>query len=398
MAPKNAKRSAQNSKDAPAPKSAKVAKSANDSLLEPVLEAIQQAEHLPGACKHMLLTIAPRCLTTPSDERDEVLARSVAMIGEVIEARRQVMQGLIDEEVAGMGEMEKTKQKLDESVQEAEARLASALEVLEAKKLALTEAETVTSEKQVTLNEKKTTQQEEDAAINAARKEKAEYEAAFNDHFKTLRDQELEYAKAHQHQEAILVYAKAMNLEASLLSSMPNACTKPPSQRGAFDQMVFQELEKEFVDHMKKLDDKIADGAPAAAERAQAVEAADAEFLAASATQRSAAEAAATAEGSRADCEERLASEREALRRHAPEYEQAAKRRDERVAALSQFEKLNVACFTDLRDRVAKVSAEVAPTATAAAQSADALEIAEELVKKVSEEAVQSSAVEVGGA
>eukprot|EP00928_Gymnodinium_smaydae_P017922 TRINITY_DN16837_c0_g3_i1.p1 TRINITY_DN16837_c0_g3~~TRINITY_DN16837_c0_g3_i1.p1 ORF type:complete len:440 (+),score=154.70 TRINITY_DN16837_c0_g3_i1:74-1321(+) len=369
MAPKNVKRAAQASKAAPAMKVAKVAKpeaaSKRDSLLDPVLEVIEQAEDLTDSCKKMLLAGAPSALSTPADERHAVLARVVVMVGEVVEGTRSKLQGSIDTETAKLGEVEATRAKLDSHVQQAEGVLSSAVEVVEAKQAALADAQKTTREKQAILDEAKATQQKEDAALEAARKEKEEYEVAFNDNFKILRDEELEFAKANDLQAALLKYAQGINVDSSLLTSLPTACTKPPATRGAFDSMVFQELEKELVEHLRKLTETITNAAPAAAERAEAVAAAQSAFEVAEKAQQLAAEELAAAEASRNERASELATAKEEVQKFAPEYEKATKTRDEKVVALAQFEKLNAACFVELRDRVAKKEAP-APEAEAA--------------------------------
>eukprot|EP00928_Gymnodinium_smaydae_P017918 TRINITY_DN16837_c0_g1_i2.p1 TRINITY_DN16837_c0_g1~~TRINITY_DN16837_c0_g1_i2.p1 ORF type:complete len:400 (+),score=98.86 TRINITY_DN16837_c0_g1_i2:67-1200(+) len=375
MAPKNAKRSAPKaspSKASPS-KAAKVSKAAaaskRNTLLDPVLEVIEQAEDLTDSCRQMLLAVAPHCLSTPADERHASLVRAVAMIGEVVEGARSKLQSSIDTETAKVGEVEAAKAKLDSNVQQAEGVVSAAVEVVKAKQAALADAQKTTSEKRAILDDAKATQQKEDATLDAARKDKEEYEVAFNEQFKVLRDEELEFAKANVLQDALLKYAQGINVDTSLLTSLPTACTKPASQRGAFDTMVFQELEKELAEHLRKLTETITNAAPAAAKRAETVAAAKSALDVAEKAQQLAAEELAAAEASQSERASVLAAAKQEAQAFVPEYEKATKVRDERVTALAQFEKLTLACFVELRDRVAKKETPPEPAAEAAVET-----------------------------
>eukprot|EP00928_Gymnodinium_smaydae_P065366 TRINITY_DN48523_c0_g1_i1.p1 TRINITY_DN48523_c0_g1~~TRINITY_DN48523_c0_g1_i1.p1 ORF type:complete len:414 (-),score=167.04 TRINITY_DN48523_c0_g1_i1:112-1281(-) len=370
-------------KSAPAKKAKQGAgKPKQDPLLSPVLELIEEAEDLNVSCKKMLLALAPDSLTTPADERHEVLSRIVAMIGTVVEGTRSKLQGSIDRETARVSEAEATKAAHEAEVEKAETLLTAAREVVETKEAARSEAQKTTAEKQAALDETKATQQRENAALDAAHKGKEDYEVAFREQFKALQEEELEPAKATALQVALLQFVKTINLDPSLLTSLPTACTKPPSQRGGFDNMVFQELEKELIAHEQKLTETITNGAPAAAARAEAVAAAQAALDAAEAAQKLATDALTAAEARRDECSAAASAAKAAVSKSEDERRQAAQARDVQVQTLEHFEKFNASCFAELRDRVAK------PAAPAVAEAP----------AKEAPEAPAAVTVDVGGA
>merc|ERR1711963_1133883 len=65
-------------------------------------------------------------------------------------------------------------------------------------------------------------------------------------------------------------------LDDSLKTAMPITCVKPKAERGAFDHMVIEQLEKTFSGKASDLQQKVEEAVPKKAERDKAVEVADA--------------------------------------------------------------------------------------------------------------------------
>lgn len=83
-----------------------------------------------------------------------------------------------------------------------------------------------------------------------------------------------EPAELKKHFKPIEGLLKTLKLDESLMTALPGTCMKKADARGPFDQMVIQALEKNLKEKFDELEKLIADEAPAAKERSDAVEAA----------------------------------------------------------------------------------------------------------------------------
>jgi len=313
------------------------------------------------------------------------------LIGEVIEATRSKMRADIDSAASCVADVDAKKQELETAVADATAHLAAAMEEEASKETALSDVRKVSDEKYAALMEAKSVETEGNAALEKAKADKEVAERTYEHSFKGLRDQELEAAQAQTHLDALTQSIAPMSVDASLLTSLPAACLKPKAARGTFDTMVFDELERSFNAHFTKLSATIEGAAPAAAERAAAVEAAEQSLSAAKeATEKAAAERDA-AQTRHQEASAALAVAEGELKRFLPEHQSAAGARDERAATLKQFEDFSVASFTELRDRTSKKP-------DAAPETADPSTDTPTLAKGLAEEVSVPAAVEVGGA
>jgi hypothetical protein len=376
MAPKGTKRPAQGTK---ASHPSKVPK--RDSRIEAVLEIVEKAEGLPEDCASMLCEMIPRSLNTAADSRHAIQKLTVGMVGELVETITSTMREAIQMEEKTCADVEAEKKKLEAAATEAENDLASMKAVTDAQQAALAEAETAAREKNSVLVAAQVAQAKADSDLATARKDKDLYEAVLENNVKALSTQDLEPANAQTHLDALLPLVKNLVLDDSLRTALPTTCLKTRSARGVFDQMVLQELEKVISEHLVGLASTVNNNTSVATERVAACEEAQRVLNAANEIKQGAATELADAKTTQKDAVNLLSARRTDLANFQPTYENATKARDEKKQVLKQFEDVNVACFTELRD---KVSVQPQPVI--------------ETVAKEAPEVVSSVCVEAAGA
>jgi hypothetical protein len=301
------------------------------------------------------------------------------------------MRADIDSAESSVVDADTKKQELETVVADATAHLAAVVDEEASKEKALADMRKVADEKSPALTEARAVETEGNAALEKAKADKEVAEHTYEHSFKVLRDQELEATQAQTHLDALKQIIGAMSVDASLLTSLPAACLKPKAARGTFDAMVFDELERSFNAHFTNLSATIEGAAPAAAERAAAVEAAEQSLSAAKEAVEKAAADRDAAQVKHQEARAALVAAENELKQFLPEHQCAAGARDERAAALMQFEELNVASFTQLRDMTTK-KPETAP------ESEEPSTDTTTLAKGLTEEVTEPAAVEVGGA
>lgn len=354
MAPKKGtKRTATQGASAPA----EVKKPKCDPMHRAVAEAIDQSEALSESCRAMLKAAIPGCLDVPTEERQEIQAQIVQMIGEVLEGIEAKLQEVLEAERSKVAGAETSKGDLGAKVSEAEACFEEAKQVVDKKKQALADATMDMTNAKTTLSEKQEVQRDGDKSLIHAREAK--------DALDEVVEGELQAIKAGTpgaHYTAVLPVLQTLTLDESLMTALPSTCMKAPSDRGAFDHMVIEQLEKSLSDRGSELAKTLEDGAPAAAERAADVEAAQSNLTALTEAQMKAAAELALAQASQQEASATVDADKVAVRNFEPEHQKAVQACEEKAADLENFRAYNLACFKMLRDKTAvKVVAEASP-------------------------------------
>lgn len=328
--------------------------------------------------------MVPGCLETPADERQEFQALAVGMIGDALSGRRASLQQAVRDEDAKVHDVEASRAALEQKVSEAEDLLAASAELVEERRRALSTASQEVLATKTALNEAQEVRRQGDAAMLTVSKDKEAVEVALEENFRPLKDGTWETAQAKAHIGALVPLVKRINLEMSLVTALPSSCTKPPSERGPFDQMVVDKLEELLLAKVKEFADKLEAAGPEFANRAAALEAAQ---KAADDTRERQTQAAAAVVEAQGAYQEKVAAVNEAkaaLLASEPTYKATTKARDEKQAVLEAFETSSLKCFEFLRDRPAKKAPrlgaspldvqEAAPEAAAAADKPEGAE------------------------
>jgi len=390
MAPKkNVKRSAQEIKAAPpVPKKPKV-----DPTMTGVIEAIEQATDLSDSCRQMLLAFLPGSLGVPSDQRHAMQQSAVDMIGEALVEVEASLQASVDKQKASVIDVESTKNELDGKVVTAEAQLRDTIQFQESKNTELVEAERSTLSATETLAAAKETQRTGDAEVVAVKERKLALDNGVDVDWKAIMTGGLEETQAEAHYKALIPVVKSLALDDSLMTALPAACTRQLAERGAFDKMVLDQLEKSLADKAAELQKMLDESAAAVAERAGAVATAEAELEAAKTKQKEAADELVKAQSASAEASSVVEAAKAAVTEFLPEYQKATAARDACVEKMNGFKDYNLLCFHTLKTRI---TTPVVPVATSPAKQSD--EVASSEKGEMQVEASPAKAVEVGGA
>mmetsp|Transcript_32566 Transcript_32566/g.93788 ORF Transcript_32566/g.93788 Transcript_32566/m.93788 type:complete len:129 (+) Transcript_32566:312-698(+) len=122
----------------------------------------------------------------------------------------------------------------------AERDLAAAAQDAHAKTASYSEAAAAANVANKQLEERHEAQRVGDAAMVQAQQSKETLEKGIRVHFRAI----VEAQDCEQHHQAQLPLLKELTLDKSLMSALPGVCTKPASDRGAFDAMVLEQLGK----------------------------------------------------------------------------------------------------------------------------------------------------------
>mmetsp|Transcript_125136 Transcript_125136/g.221779 ORF Transcript_125136/g.221779 Transcript_125136/m.221779 type:complete len:379 (+) Transcript_125136:75-1211(+) len=352
MAPKNAPKRGRPMKDAPRAKAAQIEKAPKaDPMLAGIFDAVSRAD-LPEQCKQMMMAIVPCSLGVAADQRHDAQEAVIGMIERMFEEIKAKMTADIEEQKGLMAAAESKKENSAEAVAEVQSRLAVS-EASSTEKMKLLEAaDSVVKEKLEFLGAAKNRQAEGDKAWAPVKTEKEQYENADKAEFKFLLEGEpREEDEVKKQYDVVKPLFDKLGLDVSLAASVFTAISKAPSDRGQFDNMVAEQLTKEWKDKMTKLEEQLTAGAPAKSERAEVVQAANGELEKAQAEQSGAQAELTVAKEAAAAVTNELKVAQAALSSSEAELKKASQAVDAKVAELQQFEAFNVECFTTLKNK-----------------------------------------------
>lgn len=240
-------------------KKARTAK--EDPKLAPVKAALSKVEHLPDACKQLLIAIlAPSLGSSP--ERHEVQTAALVMIEATLEKEKSIFQERVSASEQKLTDLNSLKTNKDAERAAADAALAEAKEQEQKQKEQLAEASEAKVSAEKTLAGAQEARTEGGKSFEANKQEKEMLEKALLDHYKTPMD-----ADECPHYPALQPHLNKLTIDDSLLSALPASCMKPKDQRGAFDLVVVEELGKAFSTKIAQLNSVLEGEVPAAKER-----------------------------------------------------------------------------------------------------------------------------------
>lgn len=366
MAPKGNKRASQ-AASSDANKKPKL-----DSMMVAVVDALRQATDIPEDCRAMLEAGVPGSLGPPADERHQVQNSMVKWIGEALQKAEVRIRQAVDEEAAKVAKAEEACKQAEHEVSNAkgilEERDADLAKKEDAKKAATQDVKSA----KAGLKEAQVAQKKGDASLAEAGKHKEEFEGALKDHVGYLKEEDGFDAKtAKTHVAQVMLVAKTLELDDSLLTALPSVCATAPSRRGAFDNMVISELESCFQRKVAALNEEMNTGADATASRMAAVTAAEQAVQAADNVLSGAEAALAAARTAQGEAASGLQEAQKGNKVKAAEQAEAEELKKAAEQVLEDFVGYNMLCFTTLRDKVSKPQGDVSPApATSASPTA----------------------------
>lgn len=276
--------------------------------LSSVADAVKKSSHLPERCRAMLIDMIPFSLALPADMRLESHSQVVGMLEETLHTTKTDMEAGASNKNTELENLKSIMADSEGAVNQADAALSAQRETADSAKASLDEAIAATSACEKALADQKTQQAAADAKLTSTKEEKAALESVLNEHFKIPME-----ALEAPHYAELEPFIEGLQLDTSLLTTLPGACTKSKEERGNFDHVVLQELEKAFAVKIAGLEEIVAAETPASAEREAAVKEAEAQVAAKKAAQTELEAKLEDAQKLQSDREVALAQAKEAL-------------------------------------------------------------------------------------
>eukprot|EP00933_Yihiella_yeosuensis_P016973 TRINITY_DN1432_c0_g1_i1.p1 TRINITY_DN1432_c0_g1~~TRINITY_DN1432_c0_g1_i1.p1 ORF type:complete len:405 (-),score=174.25 TRINITY_DN1432_c0_g1_i1:291-1505(-) len=368
-----------------------------------VLEAVNHplAGDLNPSARKMLAAMILQGLCVPAEQRHQVQVAAVQMLTSVFETIVTNMKAEIDDAAAALTTAEASKAALDEKVAAAEASSQEASETAYSKKTACAEAAKAVMDAKASLAEAEKQKVQGDAAHEEAKSYKAELEKVFGQDFRLLRDGEAEEEAAQGHFDNLQTIALTLGIDDSLVNAMASCMLKKPSARGSFDTMVVSQLQEGFTNKVAEITATIENGAPAAASRQAAVDAAAQHLSSMKQAQHVAADAMSAAFETEKSQKAAAQVNKDELAEFMPTYKKAVAARNAKEDQLSNFKDWNLANLEVLRDREGVPAKKAKQVAADEENLVDGVEVdeanaAKTVASEVSIEATAQEAVVAG--
>lgn len=264
------------------------------------------------------------------------------MVGEVLQGVGKRIQEAADSEASKLADVERNRGQLESKVSEAEATEVEAEKLVEVKKAALVELGNSMSSAKAALSEAQELQRSGDSLMEQTERSKTEMEKCIQTDFSN--------AVPEDQFNALLPTLQSLDLDGSLMVTLPGVCAKSAESRGAFDVMVIDQLKTSLQTKLAELVQKLQSEAPAKASRAAAVDAAEKKLVEAQDSQQRGSDEADAAVADQQNASSAVAVAKEALAAHGPTYKEATEARDAKQLELENFQNYSMGCFELLRD------------------------------------------------
>merc|ERR1719510_397196 len=220
----------------------------------------------------MLKAVLPLSLMVAHAEREACQHQAVDLIGSAFaQAEARLVVKAADAE-ARVGEAQNEKAAALAIKDEREADLTAKASVTAKKKQELAEKNEALARAESAVREAEAAQRSGDADLEAAAAQKERIESVYRDTFVPMKDGSSDNPGAPEKVEALLSLGRELGLDDSLCASLASVLKKGADTRGAFDGMVLEQFEVEISSRGASLGTALAEGEPAKAERARAVE------------------------------------------------------------------------------------------------------------------------------
>jgi chromosome segregation ATPase len=304
-----------------------------DPALAAVMDTVKKASHLPEQCSAMLASMLPFSLAIASDERQESQQKVVSMAEETLQTVKTEMETALAGEDAQLNDFKGKMADLVAAVKEAEATLATKKEDFQTKDATLTEATAVVNTHLDIFAERRAAKATADAKTASMQEDKVALEAAFQNHFQTPME-----AGEGPYFKGLEPFLQSMDIEKSLHSTLPGTCAKTKENRGSFDDVILDQLEKAISARIAALAESITTETSAIALLAEGVQEAETDFNSKKETRAHCLAEIEAAQQEQSSAEEALVKANEAVTELCPQLEQAASQCELTKSKLADFE------------------------------------------------------------
>merc|ERR1712232_1300103 len=249
------------------------------------------------------------------------------------------------------------KSQLDDEVTRATAALNDATDVVSNKSQVVQGAEKSSKDAAISLKDAKAAQAAGDAQITKIEAERRELKETLE---KCMCGEGFEADAAVRHRDAVMDVLKRSThaFENTLLMTLPEALIKSPAERGDFDKMAIDTLQKNLGEYVEKLDGELRASEESKTTRAAAVEAAASSSASAQDQELIAQNELASAQEKQKAAAEGLGAAKAAVQSFEPSLQSAVAERDTKQATLTKFTEHNIKSFATLQSKNSDATAE----------------------------------------
>merc|ERR1719502_1437718 len=269
MAPKAAmKRPAAAAAPSPAKKRRSVGKvDPIQAKCDSVASALLEAEGLPEPVREMLAHSLPSCLSLYKADRHNFQHRVVAMVGEALSEIGTKINQSIAEAEAEVASADSRKAALEAASQACEKTLEEKTTVVSSKKEALDASTAAKKAAAAALKEAEKEEKTGNKELDEATGKKEEL-----DNFRsTIYKEMTENTATKAGTQALAKLGKSFTYDGELIKALTSAFAKAPDSRGTFDKLVVTQFEEQMDKTLAGLSATLAQGEPGKQERAAKV-------------------------------------------------------------------------------------------------------------------------------
>lgn len=312
-------------------------------------QGIQQAEECSDRVKKMLCASLTATIGTPAAERHPFNARFVTMIEQVLQGENARLQRDIAAKDATFGELSPAKATREAALDQAKAHATEQNEALIAAKQAVTDANAAVKAATAEVKTSKKAQHDGDAYLEDIAGKKSALEEVVRDSLKPIVDGTTEEEARAATAKVVVDTGKSYGFDSSLMNTAATLLEKPASERGAFDMTCLQQVQDAFASQIGTLDGELAAGAAGKAERAAAVEHAEAAKQAAENSQSDLKGKAAAAQEAKSAADAAAKAAAKSLADFMPDLKAAGDALDSAKSDLQSFIDGSEAAFNELK-------------------------------------------------
>jgi len=315
-----------------------------------VQNAIEGVEDLEQRVQEVLCGTLSVTIGQPTATRHPFNERTVAMIGEVLDAHHKVMKKLVEEKQSAFEALAPTKGTREEAMESSKALAETTSEAFDKAKMAVAEHVSKTQGAALDLEAARLDQATGNKELNAIAAKKASLEAVQGTCLMPLLDGTAPEEDRSQKIAHVMEAGKTFSFDPSLMQAVVQVLEKNIADRTGFDATCTEQIQAAFASSSQQFDDQLASGAPAQAERLAAVQQAEADKEAAAATQVELVEHQVAAKVAKEAAAEAAKIAKKSLADFMPELKDAGDTLDQMNSDLDEFATGALAAYNELKD------------------------------------------------
>lgn len=322
------------------------------SRVATVKKAVASSVDCSDRVKQMLLHTLSCTVGTPEADRHPFNARFVAMIEQILAAEFTRLNQDVASKEAAFAELSPAKATREAALEEKKGVTAEKAEALKAAKEAVAGIAETVKESAAALSAAKKSQSLGDQEVDGISASKAEVLKIQEESLRPLLAGTSAGDEKAAQVKTVLAVGKVrstLEFDPSLMNTAAEVLKRDAAERGGFDATCLEQLTAAFTTALAKLDEEIAVHAPGKAERAAAVEAAEAANKAALESQADLKEKLAAAKDAKAAADAEQKEAAKSLQDFMPELKTCGDSLDAAKKKVKEFGEVSQTAFTELK-------------------------------------------------